>query len=275
MKGPAVLLLLTLAAAPAAAQLPADLGRERQAYVAWLTTAALSPYAAVALQSIGAGLVLGPETGDIPLAGLVRTELREARGAVTLRAAGREVSVPRGRPVPLDSTRRLVVNGAPGRTVAIVYGPLRPAPAPAWFDYDPALVLTVELEPPERRGRFRILGPDGLETEAAEAGFVAVRAGGSAGRLRAYRVGAEDDDEAELLIFFRDATNRHGSYPAGRFVELIPLGGRRYRLDFNRARNPFCAYSTVFPCPAPWPGNQLAAALAAGEKYAGGGLELE
>lgn len=275
MTRPGVLLLLTLAAAPAGAQLPADLDRERHAYEAWLTTAPLSPHAAVALQSIGAGLVLGPESGDIPLAGLARTELREARGAVTLLRAGREVTVPRGRPVALDSTRRLIVNGEPGRAVAIVYGPIRRAPAPGWFDYDPGLVLTVELEPPERRGRFRILGPDGLETEAAEAGFVAVRAGGSAARLRVYRVGAEDDDEAELLIYFRDATNRHGSYPAGRFVELVPLGGRRYRLDFNRARNPFCAYSTVFPCPAPWPGNQLAVALAAGEKYAGGGLELE
>lgn len=269
------LVVALLLSGPLAAQVPADLARERQAFQSWLTTAALSPYAAVALQSIGAGLVLGPATGDVPLAGLARMELREARGAVTLLRAGREVAVPRGRPMPLDSTRRLIVSGEPGRTVAIVYGPISRAPAPSWFDYDPALVLSVDLEPPERRGRFRILGPDGLETEAAEAGFVAVRAGGSAGRLRVYRVGAEDDEEAELLIFFRDATNRHGSYPAGRFVELVPLGGRRYRLDFNRARNPFCAYSTVFPCPAPWPGNQLAAAVATGEKYAGGGLELE
>ena len=271
----AAALLLALLPATARAQLPADLAREREAYTAWLTTAALSPYAAVALQTLGTGLVLGPATADVPLAGLPRVELRESRGAVSLLRGGQGTAVVRGRPVPLDSTRRLIVNGEPGRTVAIVYGPLRRAAAPSWFDYDPALVLTVALEPPERRGRFRILGADGLETEAAEAGFVAVRAGGGAGRLRVYRVGAEDDEEAELLIFFRDATNRHGSYPAGRFVELVPLGGGRYRLDFNRARNPFCAYSTVFPCPAPWPGNQLPAAVAAGERYAGGGLELE
>jgi len=38
-------------------------------------------------------------------------------------------------------------------------------------------------------------------------------------------------------------------------------------LDFNRARNPSCAYNTVFPCPAPWPGNALRRPIRAGERY--------
>ena len=73
--------------------------------------------------------------------------------------------------------------------------------------------------------------------------------------------------ESELEIFFRDSTNLSGTYPAGRFVSLTPAGEGRYRLDFNRARNPFCAYSSAYACPAPWRGNALPAAIAAGEKY--------
>ena len=46
----------------------------------------------------------------------------------------------------------------------------------------------------------------------------------------------------------------------------------QYRLDFNRARNPFCAYSSAYPCPAPWRGNVIPARIAAGERYSGGGL---
>ena len=70
-----------------------------------------------------------------------------------------------------------------------------------------------------------------------------------------------------LIVFFRDATNGKGTYPAGRFVPLLPEGNGRYRLDFNRARNPFCAYSSVYPCPAPWPGNLIPAPIEAGERY--------
>lgn len=265
----------TLSAAPVSAQLPSDLANERATYRQWLTTAPLSPYAAIALQPIGSGVSIGSAPADIPLAGLDRATVTEARGLVTLTRNGERRILPRNRPVPLDSAYRIIVTGAPGRSVLAAYGDLRSAKPPEYFDYRAELALAVELAPPERRGRFRLLGPDGVETEGEEAGLVAVSLGDATTRLRVYRLGAEDDDEAELLIFFRDATNRDGSYPAGRFVELLPLGGRRYRIDFNRARNPFCAYNSVFPCPAPWPGNQLSAAVAAGERYAGGGLELE
>ena len=66
---------------------------------------------------------------------------------------------------------------------------------------------------------------------------------------------------------------RAGTYPAGRFVPLVPARGGRYRLDFNRARNPFCAYSSAYPCPAPWRGNTIPAPVEAGERYLGGGLD--
>ena len=74
--------------------------------------------------------------------------------------------------------------------------------------------------------------------------------------------------EATLEIYFRDLTNGQGSYPAGRFVELIPQADGRYRLDFNRARNPFCAYSSAYACPIPWRGNAIPAPVRAGELVA-------
>ena len=112
---------------------------------------------------------------------------------------------------------------------------------------------------------------DGIEVQATEAGAVLVPLAGGT-RLRVLRI-PSGEEEYDLEIFFRDDSNGHGSYPAGRFVTLIPQQGGRYRLDFNRARNPFCAYNTVYPCPAPWPGNVVHAAIEAGERYTGGGLE--
>lgn len=261
-----VVLLVGVVAAPRLRGQQGDLARERQEFASWLGSAPLSPFAAVAVQPIGTGLVLGPAEADIPLGGVTRTLVKEERGAVTLDDGKARRALPRNTAVPLGSFR-LMVTGTAGRTQLVVYGPVKGAHAPAYYPPALALSYTVPLEPPERKGAFRTLGTDGLETEATEAGFVTVPVAGKPVRLRVYRMGSSDDDEAELQLFFRDATNGSATYPAGRFVTLDPAGGGRYRIDFNRARNPYCAYNSVFPCPAPWPGNTIAAPVTAGEQY--------
>jgi uncharacterized protein len=156
--------------------------------------------------------------------------------------------------------------------VLTVYGPKRGSKGAEYYRYDARLVFTGPMSPPEQPGRVRVLTVDGVETEAAEAGTVSVPLGGRTARLRVRRIPTGVEDESELEIYFRDGTNGEGTYPAGRFVSLAPLGEGRYRLDFNRARNPFCAYSSAFPCPAPWRGNTIEARVEAGERYLGGGL---
>jgi uncharacterized protein (DUF1684 family) len=136
------------------------------------------------------------------------------------------------------------------------------------------LVFTGPLAPPERPGRVRVLALDGIEVDAVEAGTVTVPLGGRPARLAVRRIPSGGEEESELEIYFRDGTNGEGTYPAGRFVPLLPLPDGRYRLDFNRARNPFCAYSSAFPCPAPWRGNTIDTRIEAGERYLGGGLSV-
>ena len=260
------LFLLTSHCSLLASQIPPDLERERREFAGWLETAPLSPYAVLALQPVGQGISIGYEPSDLPLSTTTRGIAREANGVVTLEQGSARLVLPRGRAVPLESYR-LVASGEPGRTVIAAYGAVRRYHPPSYFPHAPALSLSVTLEPPERRGSFRALGLEGVEAQAIEAGFVRVVLGGTATRLRVYRIGGPEDDEAGLLIFFRDGTSGHGSYPAGRFIELIPEGGEGFRLDFNRARNPFCAYSSAYPCPAPWPGNVLPVSIEAGERY--------
>jgi uncharacterized protein (DUF1684 family) len=156
-----------------------------------------------------------------------------------------------------------------------VFGPAPDQPREfVHFAYDPRSVHTVTLRPPDEAGTQRLLTPDGVEVEAGDAGTVEVRFGAATATLRVMRLPGATEDESELEIYFRDATSGQGSYPAGRFVSLIPLADGRYQLDFNRARNPFCAYNTVYPCPSPWRGNTLTQAIRAGERYQGGGLEV-
>lgn len=258
------LLLAAAAAVPLSAQ-SADLLQERRDFVEWLESAPNSPLAAIAQQPIGRELRLGPRDSDLPLAGVPEVRLAETNGRVTLERPEGTRQIPRGRPLRLGEYT-LSVGGLAGRMVVTVFGPARKPHAVAHYPYDRRLVFSGTLIPPERRGTVRLLGLDGIEVEATEAGSVVVPLGSRPTRLRVRRLPVSDE-ESELEIFFRDSTNAAGTYPAGRFVSLVPTGDGRYRLDFNRARNPFCAYSSAFPCPAAWQGNALPAPVRAGEQY--------
>ena len=267
--GIAWLACLLLLAAPARAQ--SDLPGERAEYLHWLTTSPTSPLAALAQQPIGSGLRLGPADADLPLEGMPLYRVESRAGGVRLtgpsgtRILRRGVSAAVGR-------YTLLADGPSGREALTVFGPTRSAKRPSYYEPSPAYVFVGPLIPPDRQGTTRVLGVDGIEVDAAEAGSVLVPLGGRPVRLRVRRLPLAGGEESELEIFFRDETNGRGSYPAGRFVTLVPAGPGRYRLDFNRARNPFCAYSSAYPCPAPWRGNALFTSVPAGERYEGGGL---
>lgn len=246
--------------------------QERLDFAEWLRTAPLSPRRAVGIFPLGTGLSLGPATAAIPLAGVAPAQLSERAGRIELRLGERSTVVPRGRPVPVGPWR-LLVSGPPGRTAVTVFAAeLRAGKPPAWFPYDPRATFSVQLDPPTTPASVRVLAPDGVEVEASEAGSVSVKIGWETQVLLVRRLPGASDEESELEIYFRDGSNGRTTYPAGRFVSLTPQQGNRYVLDFNRARNPFCAYNTAYPCPAPWRGNALATAVQAGERYAGGGL---
>jgi hypothetical protein len=259
--------LACLLVAPATAvRAQGDLADERAEYLRWLTTAPTSPLAALAQQPIGRGLRLGPSGTDLPLEGVPEYRVEPRAGGVRLTGPSGTRILRRGVPVSVGRFT-LVADGPAQREVLTVFGPTRPEKRPTYYEPAPAYVFVGPLAPPERRGTIRVLGLDGIEVEAAEAGSVVVPINGRRVRLLVRRLPLAGSDESELEIFFRDETNGRGTYPAGRFVTLSPAGAGRYRLDFNRARNPFCAYSAAYPCPAPWRGNTMRAPITAGERY--------
>ena len=85
--------------------------------------------------------------------------------------------------------------------------------------------------------------------------------------LQAYK---SDPREERLFIPFKDTTSGKETYGAGRYIDLelerdcTPEG--RWILDFNKAYNPWCAYSKNYVCPFVPPENWLKVAIRAGEK---------
>jgi hypothetical protein len=260
----ASLLLLSLVPTLAFAQMPADLDRERADFASWMASALNSPLATRALVPVGSGVRIGPEDSDVPFPG-VDARVTEQGGTLTLRIAGSDRTLPRYRPVTAGALTVMAL-GEPGRTLLVVYGESRRSKTPFYYPYNNAAVYVGAIQP-TAHALVRVLTLEGVEVDATEAGTVTVPDGATSIRLRVYRIPEPGTEESELMIFFRDGTSDKGSYPAGRFVTLLPLPDGRYRLDLNRARNPFCAYNSVYPCPAPWPGNTFTTPIEAGERY--------
>jgi len=273
--GAALLFFGAMLSSPAGAQNKAAVERERIAFAEWLGSSPVSPWRALVVLPIGAGVTLGPRDADIPLPGIAPTRLTERDGRVFLRTSAGELGLSRGRVQTVEGWR-LIVSGPQGRTAVTVYGaaPVRQHKKAIYYPYNPGSSHIVTLRPAAELRIQRLLGPDGVEVEATDAGTVEVSLGTTTTSLRVMRLPGATEDESELEIYFRDGTSGKTTYPAGRFVSLIPRADGGFLLDFNRARNPFCAYNTVYPCPAPWRGNSLSAPVRAGERYAVGGLTV-
>jgi uncharacterized protein DUF1684 len=263
---------LWVGSSSALAQTPPDVARQRAEFQRWLVTSQVSPLKAVAQLPVTDGIRLGPADADVPLPNFPEHRVSKEGGSFVLESASGKRRLSPGRLVTEGPYTFTLANTEMG-SVLTVYGAGSGKQPPGYYPYDPAMVFVGTLRPPDRSANIRLLGPDGHVRQAREAGRLDIPLNGGT-QLLVRRLPGMSQEEAELEIFFSDKTNGRGSYPAGRFVSLIPLGGARYRLDFNRARNPFCAYSSSFACPIPWPGNALPIEVTAGERYAGGGLEL-
>ena len=262
-------LLVPATALPA--QTPQHVEMERSGFVTWLKQGPNSPLSAVAQQKVGDGLRLGPADADIPIPGIGEYRVYPDGAGLALEGPGGKRPVGRGAPQRIGTYRLYFTGPQPG-TVLTVFADAPDKEPPGYYDYDPAMVFTGPLIRSKTPQQLRVLASDGLEAEATEVGSFMVPLGGGTS-LRVLRIPVASGDESELEIFFRDASNGDGTYPAGRFVSLHPLPNGRFRLDLNQARNPFCAYSSVYPCPAPWRGNTISVPVHAGERYEGGGLE--
>lgn len=72
--------------------------------------------------------------------------------------------------------------------------------------------------------------------------------------------------EDYLFLPFTDASTGDTTYGGGRFIDLTIPKGNTILLDFNKAYNPYCAYSDGWNCTIPPEENSLSIAINAGVK---------
>ncbi|MEE2771131.1 MAG: DUF1684 domain-containing protein [Bacteroidota bacterium] len=67
-----------------------------------------------------------------------------------------------------------------------------------------------------------------------------------------------------LFLPFTDLTNGRTTYGNGRYLDLRIPESDSIELDFNKAYNPYCAYSSKYSCPIPPAENDLDTEILAG-----------
>ena len=71
-----------------------------------------------------------------------------------------------------------------------------------------------------------------------------------------------------LFLPFTDKTNGEDTYTGGRYIDLSvkDFANGMVIIDFNKAYNPYCAYSAGYSCPKPPDENKLDIKIETGEK---------
>jgi len=102
------------------------------------------------------------------------------------------------------------------------------------------------------------------QAEMRLVGHLRFAVGGRELRLRVYH--ASGSATTSVFVPFRDRTSGDETYGPGRYLTVELNETDQYELDFNRAFNPYSAYTDAYECSFPPTENDLPIRIPAGEK---------
>jgi uncharacterized protein (DUF1684 family) len=136
-----------------------------------------------------------------------------------------------------------------------------------YFSPDLKYKINANLVPIENKKVIALSTSDGLEKKYLEHAYAEFELDGMLNRLLILEITDPGKYRGTLFLAFADETSARETYGAGRYLELKKVpGASSVVLDFNKAYNPYCAYSNNFSCPFPPKENVLKVAIKAGEK---------
>lgn len=112
-----------------------------------------------------------------------------------------------------------------------------------------------------------IFGTRGEERKAIVEGYVVLNYKEIDHKLNIYK-SFGPQGQSYYSIWFTDQTTGKETYSVGRYLDFKLNSDLEfiYEIDFNRAYNPYCAYSYLFTCPIPTKEDYLDFEIRAGEK---------
>lgn len=129
-----------------------------------------------------------------------------------------------------------------------------------YFEPNPELDLTVEVDEFDEKDTLQMETTTGGVQTYQRFGSFEFEVDGEAAELTIYH------NENGFFLPFVDSQAGESTYPAGRYLEPEQLPDGRFRIDFNHAYNPYCAYNEAWTCPITPRENRIGVPIRAGEK---------
>ncbi len=153
------------------------------------------------------------------------------------------------------------------------FGPLKKDQI-AYLNYFPAnekLVVSAKVEILPNESSFRMPTYDGTSNEYKRYALLHFTLDNQPVTLTAYQsvsLFQNPTYQNHLFVPFTDPSNGEQTYEGGRYLDLSieDIKQNQLKIDFNKAYNPYCAYSNGYRCPQPPQENNLLIAIEAGEK---------
>jgi uncharacterized protein (DUF1684 family) len=147
------------------------------------------------------------------------------------------------------------------RDTTVSFSPLK------YFEPNPDFIFKSKLNRDETPDTVRIMGTKGEARTVIVTGFVELNYDNKRYRVNVYK-GFSKTGEEYYSIWFTDRTTGNETYGVGRYLdfELNDNPDFIYTIDFNKAYNPYCAYTPLFTCPIPREEDYIDLAIEAGEK---------
>lgn len=134
----------------------------------------------------------------------------------------------------------------------------------SYFPPDPDYVVPASLKLATQREVVDMPTSTGEVRKEERVGVLEFVLKGQSMKLAAFHEAGTD--MTHLFVPFRDLTSGTETYQAGRYLDLERTATGLYNIDFNRAYNPYCYYSSRFDCPYPPAENRLTIPVRAGQR---------
>lgn len=160
-----------------------------------------------------------------------------------------------------DYSFQFDINSPFNRDTTITFKPLN------YYEPNPDFIFKSKLIQFDLQDTVSILGTRGETRPAILLGYLELKKDSKVYKINVYKSFSRTG-EPYYSIWFTDRTTGDETYGVGRYLdfELNENIDFVYTIDFNRAYNPYCAYSAMFTCPIPRPDDYIDMDIEAGEK---------
>ncbi len=135
--------------------------------------------------------------------------------------------------------------------------------------YEPVsqFIFTSKLFEYDNKDTVDVFGTRGEIRRVVKLGYVVLKYRNDEHKVNVYKAFGRDGTPY-YSIWFTDKTTGKETYGVGRYLDFEKEDDpdHIYTIDFNRAYNPYCAYSAEFTCPIPREEDYIDFEINAGEK---------